>query len=355
MSGFVRAAIGLGVGCASAAGQLGPVTPPAGPVGDTGPHLGEIEPRIPISDATTPGDSTSRYRIQQPGTYYLTEDVIVTTDVLDGIEIDAADVTIDLMGFRLVNTSATPGDGVDLGLTGSSFTLRNGTIRSWERGVRTASNVNRSRFERVRFESNLLAGLDAEDDVIVEHCEAWNNTGPGFDVGENATFRWCVAAGNTGTGFFSESYATVIECEAHDNGGDGFSLLTGSLVSNCRAALNSGDGIQVTSDSKIADCLSEDNEGIGVRAAFDCRIEQCMVTSNTSGGILGTTDTTVDSNTVTDNSVYGISCGGGLIIRNALSGNTSPQILTNNGAAFGPIVSVGGLLSEMSPWANILH
>ena len=55
------------------------------------------EPRIAINTASTPGDADSVFRITQPGSYYLTGN---TSGVAakHGIEIDASDVTLDLMG-----------------------------------------------------------------------------------------------------------------------------------------------------------------------------------------------------------------------------------------------------------------
>ena len=50
----------------------GPLTPPAGPVAPTpGP-----EPRIPINATNTPGDADSLFRITQPGSYYLTGNLL---------------------------------------------------------------------------------------------------------------------------------------------------------------------------------------------------------------------------------------------------------------------------------------
>lgn len=52
-------------GVAAAAGLLraGPLSPPAGPVAATYKTLGEIEPRVAIGEAATPGDGESVYLI----------------------------------------------------------------------------------------------------------------------------------------------------------------------------------------------------------------------------------------------------------------------------------------------------
>jgi len=63
------------LGFATAAASAGPLNPPAGPITSTHKTLTEVEPRIPISSTTTPGDATSLYRISQPGSYYLTGNI----------------------------------------------------------------------------------------------------------------------------------------------------------------------------------------------------------------------------------------------------------------------------------------
>jgi hypothetical protein len=59
---------------ASAVGALacsstlaGPLDPPAGPIAPTAKPLAELEPRVAISEATTPGDGSCQFRITQPG------------------------------------------------------------------------------------------------------------------------------------------------------------------------------------------------------------------------------------------------------------------------------------------------
>src|SRR5262249_9961969 len=53
----------------------GPPDPPVGPIASTGKTLAQVEPRTPISAATTPGNGGTIYRITQPGSYYLTDNV----------------------------------------------------------------------------------------------------------------------------------------------------------------------------------------------------------------------------------------------------------------------------------------
>ena len=55
----------------------GSLTPPGAPA-PTMKTLSQIEPRIIINAAGTPGDSSNLFNITQPGSYYLTTNIYVT-------------------------------------------------------------------------------------------------------------------------------------------------------------------------------------------------------------------------------------------------------------------------------------
>src|SRR5215470_13825947 len=71
----------------------GPLNPPAGPVASTYKTLSEVEPRVAINAANTPGDANSTYRIAQAGSYYLTGNLSGEAGK-SCIEIDASNVTL---------------------------------------------------------------------------------------------------------------------------------------------------------------------------------------------------------------------------------------------------------------------
>ena len=81
----------------------GSLNPPAGPVAPTYKTLSEVEPRIAVGPGTTPGDAANLYRITQPGSYYLTANII--TGPRTGVWIDSSGVTLDLNGFEIYDAS----------------------------------------------------------------------------------------------------------------------------------------------------------------------------------------------------------------------------------------------------------
>lgn len=116
----------------------GPLTPPPGADPSIGPvnaltagglpqatmkTLHQVEPRTAIAGGT------SGVTISQSGSYYLTADITVADGM--GVEISASSVTLDLNGFSIVSTNASP-DASDVGVGLQTYikniTIRNGTI-----------------------------------------------------------------------------------------------------------------------------------------------------------------------------------------------------------------------------------
>jgi hypothetical protein len=101
----------------------GSLTPPGAPA-PTMKSLDQIdaklEKRIPISSAP--------FTIDQPGSYYLTTNILV--GISDGIDILASGVTLDLNGFTILSTSAIPaGEAISFNGPVRNVTIMNGFIQ----------------------------------------------------------------------------------------------------------------------------------------------------------------------------------------------------------------------------------
>ncbi|MEM1422973.1 MAG: hypothetical protein AAGH64_03110 [Planctomycetota bacterium] len=110
------------------------LTPPAGPVIESG-RFGTL---IEINNETAPPDGLHRHVITRPGSYILTGDVEARD--MNGILVDADNVTIDLNGFTVDGRGpagvTVPDPSVDPGREIRGLTVRNGRIVGFETGVR---------------------------------------------------------------------------------------------------------------------------------------------------------------------------------------------------------------------------
>lgn len=386
-----RASLGV-VGCVLGAAAVviavaGPLNPPSGAVSSSYKTLGEVEPRIAINAANTPGDADSMFKITQPGSYYLTGNLTGVAGK-HGIEVVASGVTLDLMGFEVVGVTGSL-DGVSVTAPGiQRVAVRNGSLRNWgDRGVDLASQQATScAAEKLSLSSNVNEGLALSDSSAAEGCIASENGGAGILINISGTLSACVASGNGSSGFAAGDGATLRDCSAYSNGGSGFAVgsaatvggcssynnldkgfLTGagSAVSQSTARANSTDGFSLGQGSVITGCAAEANAATGFYVGGGGTIQQCtanengqngisltfrcLALSNTSvlnggggGGSIGilalSNNNRIEGNVSTHNQ-YGILVAGSnnIIVRNTCSGNTTNWSIGSNNV-FGPIV-----------------
>lgn len=310
----------------------GPLAPPAGPVTSTMKTLTEVEPRIAINPTNTPGTVDSIFRISQPGSYYLTANV-VGQDQRHGIKITASGVTIDLNGFDLVGSPFSL-DGIAADAPGlRNITIRNGSIRNWGDD-----------------------GIDLLTSSVV-----------------NAHVENVVAAENGSDGIDVAGPSIVTKCTAYGNAAVGIQTTYGSIVSECTSTFNDGKGIKVTDASVVKDCTTRGNnlDGIECGSWNQIRDNTCSLNGNGADGagihVLGS-----------DNRIEGNSCSaadrgidvdsiGNFIVSNICSSNTvNWAIMTNN--YYGPIIdrasvvtpavngnSAASALATTDPHANFTY
>ena len=307
----------------------GDLNPPAGAVAPTMKTLAEVEPRVAINPTNTPGDPDSIFKITQPGSYYLPGPVSgVAGD--HAIQIDASDVTIDLMGHTL------DGGGVGFNAVYVPFSpgrdnivVRNGIVRGFINGVSLDGAIG-GRVEGIHASDMLNNGITLGRGMVARDCTSLDAAGHGFTAGDACRFIDCVAAGNGFSGFITGSESSFEGCVAEGNGADGFTGSDASAWSNCTARENTGNGFTAPFFAAVLDCVASANgaHGIFVATQATVRGNQCSGngTAITDGaGILSNgIDCRIDSNNCVANDIgIDVLMSGNLVVRNSASGNTS--------------------------------
>lgn len=302
--------------------HAGPLEPPAGPISSTHKTLTEVEPRIAISDANTPGDADSLFKITQPGSYYLTGNIAGVAGK-HGIEIVASGVTVDLNGFNL---QGTPGmgafDGVSVSVGGiSDVMVRNGSVRGWgHMGVDlTSFTPDSCSVTGIRASSNVV-GIGVSFGAVTD-CIAFSNSTDGLYLGGLVVARNCSAAFNGGDGISAGSGTTIVGCVSGFNVGDGIQVLSACIVSDnvCRGNGNGGDGagihVLLGADNRI-----EGNNCVGADRGIDIDTAGNIIIRNTCSGNLTNWDFVA-------NNVYGPILDRSAPASAAVSGNSGPGSL----------------------------
>jgi hypothetical protein len=291
--------------------------------------LQQIEPRMEVNAANTPGDASSSFVIAGPGSYYLSSNLVGESGKT-GIRIVTDDVTLDLNGFVMYGvTGSGNGIGVGPGATQKNIVVRNGTIRGWAADGIRANAITNAQFENLRLSENTGNGLYIAGGSSVRGCTAEGNGDAGFRAQAfispsitGVTIQDCVAAKNQTQGINLSSTAadgsTVVNCTSSNNvadgirtgkatvvnstaignGGDGIITGIDSTVVNCGSMNNAGDGIEVNTASTIQHCNASDNDGDGIRASTGTVITSCVIRRNQGDGIL-----VVDASQISDCSI----------------------------------------------------
>lgn len=374
---------------ASVAGA-GPLVPPPGPPTSTDQALRSTDPRTPIGPDTTPGDNDSTpslFKITQPGSYFLTGDVVGAAGVI-GIEIVANDVTLDLGGFT-VRGGAGSLDGVRTTLSGlRRIVVANGGVVGWGGSGVDLGNAIGTIVRDLFAENNAIIGISSSSRALIERCITVDNGSQGISVGGESVVRFCVSSFNGSEGIRVSSGSVVENCSAVGNQFVGIQTGTGSVVRGVSALSNGNNGILANLNNTVVDCNGSFNQGAGITAAQGSIVrsnsargnsldgirvsDDCLVMDNiadTNGlsgvaaGILVTgTDCVVRDNTITDNDV-GIqtTASGNFVVRNTASGNaTNWSVASGTFGLFVQASSSGGFngaaggatLGSTDPYAN---
>jgi hypothetical protein len=371
----------------------GDLTPP-GPPAPTFKTLQQVEPRIPVDAAHTPGDADSYYKITKPGSYYLTDNVNVLIRVGEAkqtaIEIASSDVVLDLGGFRVNGNGAKVSvHGVNVSSSYRNITVRNGVIRDCGYNGVNAGTAQACTFEKLALENNGTNGIVTGDHCAVRECLASNNGSMGISVGSYSTVTDSQARGNPKAGINATYWCVISRCTAADaTSGDGIAAESYCVVDHCSVNNAYQWGIRTVQRANISDCTVAnaghvDQNGVsgGVVLHYagilrhssisSCRVgveilgssdgggsvvQECEIDSNTGGGIdILSGGNRIDGNLIGYNAGPCIRTheGGNIIVRNHFIG-TAPSLGGND--MVGPTIkgtgTISGLANGSSPWAN---
>lgn len=317
----------------------GPIAPPAGPVASTGKTLTEVEPRIAITATNTPGDGDSLFKITRPGSYYLTEDAIVSQVSGTGIEIAASGVTIDLNGFT-IRAVGSPNNGI-LNNGTNSLTVRNGRIDGFSSKAITSFGVTRI------------------EDVSVQ--------GRGFVVVDRAIVRRCTLIGPETLITLSNSAVAgslIEDCQitqtASSNVESVFTNTPSTTIRNCivtALAPSAGFGIQVVSAVGASSSAGHVIENCTVRnhatgiSVDEGVVRDCAV-FNANTGIQVSSNSLIEGNRLVSCTI-GINLvgSGSTVLRNRIRASTTP--ITN--AAGDDVAPTGTAATSTNANANIVN
>jgi parallel beta-helix repeat protein len=290
----------------------GPLDPPTGAIAPTYKTLNEVEPRIPLSLFTTPGDADSVLRITTPGSYYLTGNLEVSASGLSAIEIAASNVTLDLSGYEIKSTTNAAVIRCSLGAA-TGITVRNGTVSGGQGIDLSPTSLALSQnglVEYVTVENSSTNGIRAGLSYTINRCRVAASASDGIVVNVHSTVSNVTTSGNSGAGVLALGHATIIDSIASNNDQNGFSTDNAALISRCLASQNILDGFLVGAGSTIDACTARSNSGDG----FDLSATTITGSSsyNNSTGVRAV-ESTISGCTFSRNS-YGGECNRSTIV-----------------------------------------
>jgi hypothetical protein len=286
----------------------GSLTPPGAPA-PTMKSLDQIEARTAITN------TASLVTISQPGSYYLTRNLTVSTG--DGIDITTNNVTLDLNGFTISSTAASAtGTGISLNGALSDITIVNGHIHSGVTnngsGVYSGSGFGYGIYNSGGAPVNVLVSRISVSGCLYDGI--YLNTGNSTVV-ESCTVR---TMGTYGIFAITVKSSSAMDC--------GSTAIQGVQASDCYGQSSGGYGISATTELNCYGSSSGNSPGLSASAALNC----CGSCSGNSPGLSASTA----------QNCYGLSSGG--------TGLSANYALNCYGSNTGPTSSGTGLYASIA-------
>jgi hypothetical protein len=319
--------------------------------------LQQVEPRIDL--ATVPSESGTQHKISQSGSYYLSDNLVVSNSI--GISILASDVTLDLNGFKIMRAGNQAGSkGIYISAI-RHIVIKNGSITDFEHGIYMygsdgAYPTSGSRLEKLSisscsgygafvgsesqiidcsFDTNRgVAALFAAKNTLVKNTTAKNSSGGnGFYLFEGAKLFNCVAMDSGGNGFLLLEGANLFNCVAKNNGSAGFSSKSNSLFQACSATHNGGSGFYIENYSRIIDSAAYSNGWMGIAVGENCSLTRNTVTLNKADGIDAGYGSVITECTASKNKWIGIHTCYSVVSKCVANENTSDGFNIESGSS----------------------
>jgi hypothetical protein len=297
----------------------GSLTPPGAP-GPTFKTLSQIEPRIAITN-------TGLVIITQPGSYYLTTNITVSSG--HGINILTNNVTLDLNGFAVSSTApSATGSGILLGADGTSQQCRNIAILNGF--ILGGVTNNAGTFNGPGFQNGIFYPIVSPQNVRISHVSVEGCYGQGILLGQNATVvEFCTVktVGLNGISASSVFHSTAYDC--------GLAGIGAKSADNCQGTSSTGAGVTATT---AINCVGTSTSGIGLLATT---ASNCAGSSSSGVGLQATTANNCQGTSFSTNGLLAnvaIGCYGssstttGLraFIANSCNGSGSPATQATN-------------------------
>jgi hypothetical protein len=238
------------------------------------------------------------FTINAPGFYYVTGN-LVAPNGQDGITINADNVTLDLMGFKLSNP-VWSNTAIRFNGSRTDVEIRNGTLTRWGDCIYadSASTLN-VRVINVRVQAASHGVYLPGDAHLIKGCQA-RNTIDSFDIG-SGTISNCTVIGdqNSSTGIYLGNNNNL-------NGG----MINDNFIYHCLTGINCYSATTVMNN--MVSGLANTN---GITARYHCTIigntTQIPYMEIPTGGLA-----TQDNCTIVNNTVTGLTYGNNCVVVN---------------------------------------
>ena len=282
MRGFCVLCVALLIVVPAATSRAGDPTPPPGPITGTMKTLTQVEPRTPLN--SLPGDANTAILINEPGSYYLTGDIVVTGQK-DGIRVSADHVSIDLNGYRLIGPGNLTSVGIVCNGSRINFTLRNGTLTGWGyASLNIGGFMRHCLFEDLTLTNNPAGNLEQNDvdHSIFRNIRVKGSGEVGIAMGDNCVMSNCTIEG-CHAGISGTFNCVVSDCTVMGATGTGIGLFGGGVIERC-AVRSCPAGLYVGSGGIIRDC-SVTSCAVAIESGGFARIQDCVIMGSTTVGV----------------------------------------------------------------------